>query len=85
MAQVRMYCTHACPYCHMAARLLERRGAQVEKIQIDEQPELRAEMRAATGQTSVPQIFIGDRHVGGYRDLAQLDLDGALAALLAAP
>ncbi|MHB1950747.1 MAG: glutaredoxin 3 [Acidiferrobacteraceae bacterium] len=85
MASVRMYCTHACPYCHLAAQLLERRGATVEKIQVDEQPERRDEMRVATGQTSVPQIFIGDRHVGGYRDLAELDLAGTLATLLAAP
>lgn len=82
MGSVRMYCTRICPYCHMAERLLVRKGVEIEKIYVDDHPEQRAEMVQVTGQTTVPQIFIGSRHIGGYRDLAELDHAGALAALL---
>ncbi|MHB8416031.1 MAG: glutaredoxin 3 [Acidiferrobacteraceae bacterium] len=82
MVPVRMYCTRICPYCHMAERLLVHKGVEIEKIYVDDHPERRAEMVQATGQTTVPQIFIGSQHVGGYRDLAQLDHAGTLAALL---
>jgi glutaredoxin 3 len=79
-----MYCTRVCPYCQMAARLLERKGVAVDCVPVDEQPEQRAEMVRIAGRTSVPQIFVGDTHVGGYADLAELDLSGELDTLLAA-
>jgi glutaredoxin 3 len=84
MVRVTMYCTRFCPYCQMAARLLENKGVTVDRIPVDERPERRAEMVRITGRTSVPQIFVGDTHVGGYTDLAELDLSGELDALLAA-
>lgn len=84
MAQALMYCTRICPYCHMAVRLLEARGVSFERIFVDSDPNRREEMIQLTGKTSVPQIFIGQTHVGGYRELAQLDVEGRLAPLLAA-
>lgn len=83
MNKVRMYCTATCPYCQMALRLLGRKGIDVEKIRVDLEPELRDEMARLTGRTSVPQIYVGDHHVGGYTDLAELDMDGELDELLA--
>lgn len=77
-----MYATHVCPYCEMAARLLEKKGIAYEKIYVDEYPDRRTEMIARAGRTSVPQIFVGDVHVGGYRELAKLEIDGQLDALL---
>lgn len=78
-----MYCTEVCPYCVRAERLLHARGvAEIEKIRVDLQPELRAEMTEKTGRRTVPQIYIGARHVGGYDDLAALDRSGELARLL---
>ena len=77
-----MYSTSSCPYCQMALRLLEKKGAEVEQIRVDLQPELRAEMTRITGRTTVPQIFIGDHHVGGYTELAELDMDDELEPLL---
>ena len=79
-----MYCTLACPYCRMADRLLEKKGVVVERIRVDEIPERRAEMTRLTGRTSVPQIFINGTHVGGYNELAQLEMGGRLDALLQA-
>ncbi len=85
MAQVRMYSTAVCPYCQMAERLLRERGvAEIEKIRIDTDPAQRAEMMEKTGRRTVPQIYIGDTHVGGYDDLAALDRAGKLSALLGA-
>jgi glutaredoxin 3 len=66
----------------MALRLLDKRGAEVEQIRVDLQPELRDEMTRITGRTTVPQIFIGDRHIGGYTELAELDMDDELEPLL---
>jgi glutaredoxin 3 len=84
MAKVSMYCTEVCPYCVRAEQLLRRRGVQaIEKIRVDLQPELRAEMMEKTGRRTVPQIYIGDRHVGGYDDLVELDQAGGLDELLA--
>lgn len=77
-----VYCTQACPYCHMALRLLETKGVEAERIYVDKLPERRSEMVTRSGKTSVPQIFIGDYHVGGYRELAKLDLEGRLDQLL---
>ena len=85
MARVRMYSTRVCPYCIRAEQLLAKKGVsadQIEKIRVDDFPEQRAEMMRITGQRSVPQIFIGDRHVGGFDDLAELDADGELDGLL---
>ena len=78
-----MYCTAVCPYCRMAERLLESRGVgNIEKIRIDLAPEMRKEMIARTGRRTVPQIYIGDTHVGGFDDLAALDAAGGLRPLL---
>lgn len=77
-----MYSTRVCPYCLMAARLLEKKGVELERIYVDAVPEQRMEMIRITGRTTVPQIFIGELHIGGYRELAQLDLAGKLDRLL---
>ena len=83
-AHILMYCTEICPYCVRAERLLRERGvAEIEKIRVDLQPELRIEMTEKTGRRTVPQIYIGERHVGGFDDLAVLDRNGELARLLA--
>ena len=80
-----MYCTAVCPYCVMAERLLRARGvAEIEKIRIDLEPVRRAEMMEKTGLRTVPQIYIGETHVGGYDDLVSLDHGGDLIGLLAA-
>ncbi len=68
----------------MALHLLEKRGAEVEKIRVDLEPEKRAEMVDRSGSRTVPQIFIGDRHIGGYTELAELDMDDELQPLLEA-
>lgn len=83
MAKVLMYCTAVCPYCVRAEQLLQRKGVQeIEKIRVDLQPELRAAMMEKTGRRTVPQIYIGGEHVGGYDDLAALDRAGGLDKLL---
>lgn len=79
-----MYTTDFCPYCKMAESLLRSKGVQeIEKIRIDLEPTQRVEMMGRTGRRTVPQIYIGERHVGGYDDLTQLDRKGELTALLA--
>jgi len=84
MAQVSMYCTAVCPYCTMAERLLKRKGVEViEKIRVDLDPPKMAEMMEKTGRRTVPQIYIGDFHVGGFDDLAELDQEGKLDPMLA--
>jgi glutaredoxin 3 len=82
MPEIRMYCTHICPYCTRAERLLHNKGVQVQKIYVDHAPELLQEMMRITGRRTVPQIFIGERHVGGFDDLAELDMEGELDPLL---
>lgn len=83
MAGVSMYCTAVCPYCQMAERLLRTKGvATIEKIRVDLEPARRAEMMKRTGRRTVPQIYIGDTHVGGFDDLAALDAAGGLDPLL---
>ena len=78
-----MYSTGFCPYCIMAERMLRSRGVkEIEKIRVDLDPVKRTEMMEKTGRRTVPQIFIGDIHVGGYDDLAQLDRSDGLAKLL---
>jgi len=84
MQPVRMYSTEWCPYCQRAKALLRQRGIEsFEDIRIDLEPSKRAEMIRETGRYTVPQIFIGDTHVGGCDDLVALDRRGALAPLLA--
>ncbi len=84
-AVVKMYSTSVCPYCVMAERLLRAKGVEsIDKVRVDLDPELRQEMMQRTGRRTVPQIYIGDRHVGGYDDLAALDRAGGLDPLLKA-
>ncbi len=84
MPHVKMYTTAVCPYCQRAEMLLRRKGvADVEKIRVDLEPQRREEMMRITGRRTVPQIFIGERHVGGFDDLAELDAAGELDPLLA--
>ncbi len=83
MARVRMYTTAVCPFCQMAERLLQAKGAEIEKIRIDLDPAERMAMMEKTGRRTVPQIYVGDTHVGGYDDLAALDRAGKLDPLLA--
>jgi glutaredoxin 3 len=83
VARVVMYMTGHCGYCHAAERLLERKGVRdIERIRVDLEPARRAEMRARSGRTSVPQIWIDGRHVGGYDELYELAQEGGLEPLL---
>jgi glutaredoxin 3 len=83
MAKVRMYTTAVCPYCQMAERLLRAKGvAVIDKIRVDLDPATRAEMMEKTGRRTVPQIYIGNTHVGGFDELAALDHAGRLDGLL---
>ena len=85
MARVFMYATGVCPYCVMAERLLRAKGVtDIEKVRVDLDPARREEMMTRTGRRTVPQIYIGERHVGGFDDLAALDRAGGLDPLLAA-
>jgi glutaredoxin 3 len=85
MPQVKMYCTAVCPYCSMAERLLNKKGVtQIEKVRVDLDPALMQEMMQITGRRTVPQIYIGDHHVGGFDDLSALDAGGGLDPLLSA-
>ena len=84
MQRVLMYSTGYCPFCMRAEMLLKQRGVQeIEKVRIDAEPERRAEMIERTGRRTVPQIYIGDTHVGGFDELAALDRAGGLQPLLA--
>ena len=82
-SKVVMYSTTVCPYCQMAERLLKARGVEhIEKILIDREPSRRQEMMSRTGRRTVPQVFIGEQHVGGFDDLSALDRQGGLVPLL---
>ncbi len=84
MARVLIYATAACPYCQAAERLLERKGvSDIERVRVDLEPARRAEMQQKSGRTSVPQIWIGGRHIGGSDELHGLDDSGQLDKLLA--
>ena len=80
--EVLMYCTDWCPYCVRAENLLASKGAIINKINLDEQPNSRAEMMERTGRRTVPQIYIGGRHIGGHDDIVSLDKSGDLDVLL---
>jgi glutaredoxin 3 len=85
MNRVKMYTTQVCPYCQRAKMLLKQRGVeQIEEVRIDLNPAERDAMIALTGRRTVPQIFIGDTHVGGCDDLIALDQKGGLTPLLQA-
>jgi len=80
---VKMYTTATCPYCVRAKQLLTQRGVDtIEEIRVDADPKARQQMMDITGRRTVPQIFIGGRHVGGCDDLMALDAEGGLAPLL---
>lgn len=83
MQSVKMYTTAVCPYCVRAKQLLKSKGVeQIEEVRIDTDPVQRALMMESTGRRTVPQIFIGQTHVGGCDDLVALDAQGGLLALL---
>lgn len=78
-----MYCTHVCPYCSMAERLLNKKSVtNIDKIFVDQNPAEMEKMIEISGRRTVPQIFIGEKHVGGYDDLVALDQSGSLEPLL---
>lgn len=84
MPTITMYSTRSCPFCVRAEQFLQRKGVTgLNKIMVDESPAALAEMHALTARRSVPQIFIGERLVGGYDDLVRLDREGELDGLLA--
>jgi glutaredoxin 3 len=85
MSRVKMFTTLVCPFCVRAKALLKQRGVEhIEEVRVDLLPEERAQMMALTGRRTVPQIFIGDTHVGGCDDLVALDQRGGLLPLLQA-
>ena len=84
MGEVKIYTTPWCPYCVRAKRLLDKKGVDYEDINVDGQPEVRAKLREITGRTSVPQIFINGKGIGGCDDLHTLEGIGELDTLLAA-
>ncbi|MEM0954187.1 MAG: glutaredoxin 3 [Pseudomonadota bacterium] len=81
---VRLYSTQFCPYCIRAKQLLDSKGVAYQDTPVDGRPDLREKMRTESHRTSVPQIWIGERHVGGFDDLWLLEQRGELDALLAA-
>ena len=83
MPEVIMYATRSCPYCLRAEKLLKKKGVSITKIDVAGQQALWDEMEEKTGRNTVPQIFIGDQHIGGYDDLAECDMEGKLDRLLA--
>jgi glutaredoxin 3 len=83
--KILMYTTKWCPFCVMAKRLLAAKGVSVEEVAVDTNPTRRLEMMQRTGRRTVPQIFIGERHLGGFEEIAALDHKGELDPLLADP
>ncbi len=84
MADITMYTTGYCPFCNNAERLLESKGVtDINKIRVDDSPELMVAMMEKTGRRTVPQIYINEQHIGGFDDLRALDLAGELDPLLA--
>ncbi|MEO8203330.1 MAG: glutaredoxin 3 [Betaproteobacteria bacterium] len=84
MAPVLMYCTGSCPYCVAAEQLLVGKGVAVDKVRVDLEPQRRAEMQQKSGRRTVPQIWIGDEHIGGCDELQALERAGKLDPMLAA-
>jgi glutaredoxin 3 len=84
LPKVLMYCTAACPFCQAAERLLVDKGVKIDKIRVDLEPARRAEMMQKSGRRTVPQIWIGERHIGGCDDLYDLERQGGLEPLLKA-
>ena len=83
MANITMYVTASCPYCHNAERLLLSKGVEhIHKVRIDLDSDLRVAMMEKSGRRTVPQIYINERHIGGFDDLRALDLAGELDDLL---
>lgn len=82
MAKVTLYSSRFCPYCTHARRLLEAKGIAYDDLRIDQDPDLQIQLESKSQRRSVPQIFIGDYHVGGFEELCQLDKSGKLDALL---
>lgn len=80
---ITIYRTRTCVYCAMATRLAEKRGFAFKEVYLDAKPEVRAALQAKTGWSTVPMIYVGERFVGGYTDLATLDRSGELARLMA--
>lgn len=78
MATIEIYCTQLCPYCTRAKLMLDKKAVSYTEYDLDEKPELRPEMEKRSGRTSVPQIFIDNFHVGGFDDMAELDVEGTL-------
>lgn len=83
MPDVVIYCTEVCPYCQRAERLLKSKGVKIQKIRVDQDRGKLKEMIKRTGRNTVPQIYIGDKHVGGFDDLSELDIMDELDELLA--
>jgi len=84
MPEIQIYTTNICPYCLMAKRLLDKKGARYTEINVDAKPGLREEMMIKTNRRTVPQIYIGDYHVGGFDELYALEQQKKLDDLLAA-
>lgn len=82
-ASVTIYTTGYCPYCYRAKSLLQKKGVAFEEIDADDRPDLRTWLRKASGQTTVPQVFVNGRALGGFTDIAALDRGGELDRLLA--
>lgn len=82
MPEIVMYCTEVCPYCQRAEKLLKSKGVQITKIRVDQDRGKLKEMIKRTGRNTVPQIYIGDKHVGGFDDLSELDIMDELDELL---
>jgi glutaredoxin 3 len=82
-AKVLMYATRFCPYCVRARQMLDSKGVTYQEINVDNRPDLRAQMREKSGRHTVPQIWVGDTHVGGFDDMWLLEQSGVLDTLLA--
>jgi glutaredoxin 3 len=78
MSEVVIYTTATCPFCVRAKSLLDKKGVSYEELRVDKNPDLWKEIEERTGRNTVPQLFIGDFHVGGYDDMVDMDMDGEL-------
>lgn len=85
MPEIVVYASAFCPFCRWARALLDRKGVEYTVLDVDRDPTLRAQMQERSQRRTVPQIFIGDRHVGGFDDLSALDRAGELDPLLQEP